>query len=109
MSKYSRTYKVGAKRFRYNYDERMLEYVTPAAQVEKWISEADDEDKDFWRKEFKIIDGYTINDSTGLCLENWKESPRYWCEQYAYEIDEECAYAWADIEREMALYGAKEA
>lgn len=90
MSKYSRVYKVETKRFRYNHEESRLEWISP---VNKETEELNAEwMRDFGKPMFDIVDGYVLNDSIGLSEDNWKESPKYWCEEYAYELDEECAY-----------------
>ena len=39
----------------------------------------------------------------GLSLEDWRESPKYWCEAYAEELDEEMAYMMDDLKHEFAL------
>lgn len=90
MAKYSKIYKVGKKSFRYNYDEAMLEWVS---NITKRIKKDNEE----WQKEFghdmwDIVDGKVVNDRIGLMRENWKDSPEYWCEQYAGELDEECCF-----------------
>ena len=88
--KYSRVYKAEGKKFRYNYEESRLEWIS---DVDKQTEELNAEwMKDFGKPMFDIVDGYVLGDSIGLSEENWKESPAYWCEQYAYEISEECSY-----------------
>ena len=68
-SQYSRVYRYGHKRFRYNYADHVLE----------WI------DKD-----------NTVIDSIGLSVANWKDAPKNWVEQYSYELDEELRYLMDD-------------
>lgn len=90
MSKYSKVYKVAGKKFRYNYGNSTLEWISDVTKdVEKLNAEWME---DFGKPMFDIVDGYVLGDSIGLRKENWKESPTYWCEQYAFDIDEECAY-----------------
>ena len=90
MKKFSRIYKVGNMRFRYNYEIHMLEYIAKAGKQEL-------EDNKEWQEKYGRDlweigpDGYEVIDRSGLMLENWKESPRYWCERYAEELNEECA------------------
>ena len=91
MGKYSRIYKVGEKRFRYNYKYKEIE----------WITKLDEEmkkDNEEWREKYgkdlweTTEDGYHIVDRIGCYLEDWKESPREMCEMWSGDIDEECAY-----------------
>lgn len=88
--KYSRTYKVGKDMFRYNYEKSLLEWVCkPTADMLEDNKECQAEmGKDLW----DIVDGYAVIDSIGLRRDNWKDSPKYWCERYADEIREECAW-----------------
>ena len=90
MAKYSRVYKVGKKAFRYNYERATLEWVyKPDAQI---IEDNKEWQEKFGKDLWDIVDGYVVCDTIGLGRENWKESPKYWCETYAHEISLECAY-----------------
>ena len=102
MAKYSRIYKVGSRKFRYNYERSVLEcIVTVTKDMEhdnaEWI-------KDIGKPLWDIVDGYALMDSIGLNVDNWKENPRYWCEQYDYELSEELYYEAKMFEREMKYY-----
>jgi len=90
MAKYSRVHKVGKKSFRYNYDRATLEWVCkPDAQM---IEDNKEWQEKFGKDLWDIVDGYVVFDTIGLGRDNWKESPKYWCEIYAGEISLECAY-----------------
>lgn len=85
VMKYSRIRKAGSKNFRYNYDRSLLEWVEKPSKEML-------EDNDHWMAKFDrplwdIEDGYVVIDAVGLSQKNWKESPRYWCGQYAEQID----------------------
>ena len=62
--KFSKTYKINGREFRYNYDDALL----------CWVYEDE-----------------TI-DEIGLIRDNWEENPEYWCETYYSRIEEEMAY-----------------
>ena len=85
MSGYSRVKKVGSRRFRFNYDRCVLEYVVkPSAEVLA--------DNVEWREKYghdlwEIENGYVVIDGIGLGRESWKENPEYWCEVYSEELD----------------------
>jgi hypothetical protein len=62
---YSRTYRNGSFKFRYNYTRCILELIM-------------------------ITDGEVeVVDSSGLSRDNWEDDPRYWVSQYRDELDEE--------------------
>ena len=90
MRKYSRVYKVGERKFRYNYEENILEYIHVKTEKDEAFNKE-------WMEEFgepfmEFTDGVAIIDSIGLGLDNWRDCPRYWCETYAFELDETCHY-----------------
>lgn len=92
MTKYSRVYKTeSGGRFRYNYDTGMLQYIqAPTPEILQENAE--------WRSKYRgdlwnIVDGECVIDEIGIFLEDWQESPQYWCEQYEEDINAECA-AW---------------
>lgn len=96
MGKYSRIYKVGHRRFRYNYENCHIEYIAKADKEtlktnEEWLE----------RNGYPLWDidekGYSIIDSIGCFLEDWKESPRGMCEMWAGDLDEEMAYMMSCI------------
>lgn len=90
MAKYSRVYKTeSGGRFRYNYDTGMLQYITKPTPE---ILQENAEWRSKWRADlWEIVDGECVIDEIGLFLEDWKESPQYWCEQYDADIHAECA------------------
>ena len=103
MSKYSRIYQVGKRRFRYNYEDAMLEWVSNVtkkvlAENEEWRKEFGD-GEDLW----DIVDGKVVHDRIGLFRENWKESPEYWCQTYSDELDESFYWEQLWFEKEMGL------
>ena len=86
--KYSRIYRVGKRKFRYNYEYHELEWVTDVTkQIEEdnrsWRADFGDRAGDLW----EIRDGYVIADRIGLGLESWEENPKYWCHVYSEDID----------------------
>lgn len=88
MSKYSRIYKVGNRRFRYNYEHCVIEYIAKADKQilkdnEEWIER---HGYPLWEIDEK---GYEVIDSIGCFLEDWKESPKGMCEMWAGDIEEE--------------------
>lgn len=64
-AKYSKVIRSGNKKFRYDYEHGMLQY---------------------------IDDNGEVIDEIGLSIANWRESPDYWADQYAYELDNEMQY-----------------
>lgn len=90
MREYSKIYKAGKRHFRYNYRRNVLEYVVKETakrrkENEEWMQEFNEPMWDF-------VDGVAVVDSIGLGLDNWKDSPEYWCETYNGELSEELAY-----------------
>ena len=105
MAKFSKLYKVGDKSFRYNYDQRRLEYFSKPgkdllAQMkddnERWLSK-------FGRPLWSDEEIAGLVDSIGCFLEDWKDDPVGCCQRYADMIDEEMAYALKDLEGELGI------
>lgn len=85
-NKYSKIYHTSEEKnfgFRYNYETKCLEWVS------NWDMVWDGEKKEYI--DITLPD-WKVTSSIGLSLENWKESPEYWVEQYQSEISEECTY-----------------
>jgi hypothetical protein len=90
MSKYSRIYKIKRRRFRYNYERCVIELIAKADKEmlkdnEEWIEK---HGQPLW----DIEGGYTILDSIGCFLEDWKESPEGMCEMWSFDLDEEVEF-----------------
>ena len=68
--KYSRVYRHDKRRFRYNFEESVLEY---------------------------LDDNNEAIDVIGLSRENWKDNPKYWVEKYSDELDRDVALFMDDI------------
>ena len=102
MAKYSRVYKFGDRKFRYNYDDGVVELVF------KPNKEMLDDNKE-WMEKFghplwELSDGYCVADSVGLRRENWvdKESRDSYLGMWVDEIDEELAFeAELFVKREL--------
>ena len=103
MAKFSKIYKVGDKSFRYNYDERRLEYFSEPgkdllAQMKednkRWIEK-------FGRPLWSDEELAGLVDSIGCYLEDWEEDPRGCCWRYADLIEEEVASALANLKGEF--------
>lgn len=85
---YSKVYTIEKKKFRYNYSTSELEWISNVTKQvksdnEEWL-------RDLGRPCWDIVDGYVLIDSIGLNIDNWKDAPKYWCERYSEEINEEC-------------------
>jgi len=91
LKRYSRVYKVGDMRFRYDKENCILEYVRKVdAQLGAMITRENEE----WRAEFgddlwEVREGYVVISEIGLTRESWDESPKWWCEVYADELRRE--------------------
>ena len=101
MAKYSKIYKVAGHSFRYNYDTCMLQAFKKPSKRELDIMRKDNEE---WMEKFghplwtaDELEG--ILDQQGLNPENWNESPEYWCDMYAEEIN----WMIKDAEREFSF------
>lgn len=92
MAKYSRVYKVGKRRFRYDYDICELQYLGSKKDLAEAMADNDELGRPLW----DIADGELVIDSIGLSPDSWREDPRYWCERYSYDLDEELAYLMRD-------------
>ena len=78
--RYSKVFKSeDGKKFRYNYEKCELEFITT-------IGVKEDEFGDFVK--FNLVEPEVII-SSGLALDNWKESNKYWVEIFAEEIRQE--------------------
>lgn len=90
MAKYSRIHKAGKKSFRYNHEHAVLEWVCqPDAEM---LADNREWQEKFGRDLWDIVDGYVVCGRIGLGRDSWKESPKYWCEQYAADIEAEVGY-----------------
>lgn len=89
MSKYSRIYKVGKRSFRFNYEHCVIEYI--AKMDEQKLKENEEWLKEFGEPMWETDETgrYTILDSIGCFLEDWKESPKGMCEMWSDQIEEE--------------------
>jgi len=72
--KHSKIYKAGKRTFRYNFDNNELE------QLDKGKLDSN--------YDWVITKEWNVSDSIGLMLENWNESPQYWCDYYNEEIND---------------------
>ena len=109
MKKYSRVRRFGDKRFRYNYEDHVLEYICKpnAEMLEDIQNEAKDCKIDWMRIEamdnLKSYEetGYIVITSEGLGLESWKNNPKHWIAVYSEEINTESYY----LQQEFEMYG----
>lgn len=92
MRKKSGIYKYNGKRFRYDYEHAIVEYVAKATAQEKkdneeWIAK-------FGKPLWDIDEGgYLLIDSIGLSRENWKdkEARNGYLEEYCYQLEDSVA------------------
>ena len=68
--------------FRYNYQDGVLE------RISRLHIDFDEYGNlvDIIKPDWEVID------SMGLCVEEWKENPIYWIEQYEDFIEQECQH-----------------
>lgn len=94
----SKPYKLHGKLFRYDFDRRVVEYISKAG-TEEIADEAE------WKKKhggelFGIDgDGYIVLDTVGLSMDNWtnKGAREEYLAEWVFELDEESAALAADF------------
>ncbi len=109
MKKYSRVRIHEGKRFRYNYEDHVLEYICKpnADMLEELKDEATNCKLDWMRLDAKHnlesyeTTGYIVISSEGLGLDNYREDPKHWIAVYAEELNEEL-YC---LQQEFEMYG----
>ena len=99
--RYSEPYKYGKKLFRYDYNERLVEWIHKPSEDElndnkEWQEKYQ---KDLW----EIVDGYVVVDRVGLRMENWDnvESRKSYLQNWCDDIEEETQIELSYFEEEF--------
>jgi hypothetical protein len=91
MKKYSEVVEFENKKFRYNYDESLLEYVSNRIEETS-------------RGDIIEFDELEVIDEIGLNEKDWKEEKMIHIENWSYMLDEEVSYLEKEFIEEMKHY-----